>query len=234
MGRPGDHHRQARIATGTVALLLALLAAPSPARADWRFLAAELQGGAIFWGENPGMTAMNFLRFEWGTSRIMVGTEAFGFRFQMERKVENRIDAHSVAIWETLPITATYVLYDWQEDYGVTRGYRYLCLYGRVNPLLARTFDPGRPVRYGEGGVSLYWHGPHHTPVVSVALRAGYRLQYLGGYDDADESHESTLEHQLLFGVTVALDFWSSSYRKRNMFLKQTVEHEREWQHYDP
>jgi hypothetical protein len=234
MGKPGDDHRHARAAASVLALLIVLLAGARQAHADWRFLAAELQGGAIFWDENPGMTSMNFLRFEWGTRRIMVGTEAFGFRFQMEKQVENRVVTDSVGIWETLPLTATYVLYEWQEDYGLTRGYRYLCLYGRVNALLARTFNPGRQVRYGEGGVSVYWHGPHHAPVVSLALRAGYRLQHLGEYDQEDVTQDSELEHQLLFGVTVSLDFWSSSYFKRDLFLKQTVKREREWQHYEP
>jgi len=232
MGSPVDDHRHRRTAVTALALLLGITVDSAPAFADWRFTAAEIQGSAIFGSKHPGMTSLNFLRFEMGLGPVLLGTEAFGFRFQMEKQNENLIVTDSVSIWETLPLIATYVVYDWEAPEGITRGYRYLCLYGRVNPLLARTFDTDQQVRYGEGGVALYWNGPHQAPVVSLAVRAGYRLQHLGKSVQGEVTHESELEHQLLLGATVALDFWSSSFLKRRMWRKQTAKREREWQHY--
>jgi hypothetical protein len=228
----GTSHRRIRRATAAVALVLVFSVEFARARADWRLIPADFQGGAIFLDENPGMTSMDFLRFEVGTRRLLVGTEAIGFRFQMEKQVENRVITDGVHIWETLPLAATYVVYDWQVADGLTSGYRYLCLYGKANALLARTFDTKRTVRYAEGGIAAYWNGPHQAPVISLSLRAGYRLQQLGGHVEGEVTHPSEIEHQLLFGLAVALDLWSSSYRKRRIWRKENRKRDREWQYY--
>ena len=80
--------------------------------------------------------------------------------------LEKYIIAIAVTVVETMPLTLTYRVYDFETPRGLHAGYNYVCVYGRANGLLAFTSGVNVTV-----GLPFVRTSPDHGTAYDIAGR---------------------------------------------------------------